>query len=170
MPPKQDQLRERVYKFYSDNIAAGKGYTRTHFMKEGVSERTLNAILQRFHNNLPASHQRGGGRPAKIFTPNKIRALKRKFDHKDGISQRQGVKKFQCSPAMINKTLKKLIISCRKKKTIPDRNERQKSDAKILCDRLSNFRFRALILFGVNIFAGLPPPRWCEADTPSFMK
>ncbi|KAI1692604.1 hypothetical protein DdX_21157 [Ditylenchus destructor] len=72
--PKQDDLRNRVYRFYSDNIQAGRLYTRNHFMAEGVSKSTINAILQRFHNNLPASHKVGGGRPAKIFTPRKIRS------------------------------------------------------------------------------------------------
>ncbi|KAI1720756.1 putative tripeptidyl-peptidase 2-like [Ditylenchus destructor] len=123
MPPKQDVLRKRVYKFYSDNIAAGKDFTRAHFIKEGVPETTLYRILRRFDNNLPAAHQSGGGRPAKIFTPNKLKALRRKFDHKDGISQRQAAKQFNCTQPMICKTLKKLKIDCRKKKTKSDGRE-----------------------------------------------
>ena len=57
------------------------------------------------------------------------------FDHKDGVSQRQGAKKFNCAQQHISKTLKKKErkIKPRKKKTIPKRSDQQKAVARTKC-------------------------------------
>ena len=91
MAPKEDDLRSRVYMFYSDYQESGKQFTAKHFMDEGGSKPTIYDILKRYEDNLPAEHQSGSGRIAKIFTPKKVEQLKKDFDHKDGISQRQPV-------------------------------------------------------------------------------
>uniref|UniRef100_A0A914CP62 Uncharacterized protein n=1 Tax=Acrobeloides nanus TaxID=290746 RepID=A0A914CP62_9BILA len=141
MSSNEDILRSRVYKFYSDHMNKGKTYkgktyTLKHFMEEGVPRRTVYAIFQSFDNNLPASRKSGSGSTPKIFTPEIVKSLRRRFDHKDGISQRQAANMYQCSQGIISKKLKKLEISCRKKMRIPDQTEKQINDAKTLCGRL----------------------------------
>uniref|UniRef100_A0A914E965 Transposase n=1 Tax=Acrobeloides nanus TaxID=290746 RepID=A0A914E965_9BILA len=91
MAPKEDDLRSRVYKLYSDHQESGKQFTAKQFMDEGVSKSTIYDILKR-EDNLPAERQSDSGRIAKIFTPKKVEQLKKDFDHKDGISQRQAAK------------------------------------------------------------------------------
>jgi transposase len=136
MASKQETLRSRVYNFYSENINAGKLYTVHHFQAEGVPKATVYRILKRFQVNLPASRQSGSGGSNRKMTTRKKAALKRAMDNKDGISQRQAAQRFQCSQPTINRTLKKLGIKARKKQRIPQRTEKQQSDAKKLCGRL----------------------------------
>uniref|UniRef100_A0A914DK72 Transposase n=1 Tax=Acrobeloides nanus TaxID=290746 RepID=A0A914DK72_9BILA len=132
MVSKEDDLRSRLYKFYSENIDRGKSYTLKHFMAEGVPRSTIYDILQRFHDKLPASRKSGSGRPPSKLPPRKLATLWRLFNHKDGISQRQAAKKLNCGFMTINDALMK----ARKKKRIPQRTANQISDAKRLCGRL----------------------------------
>jgi transposase len=136
MASNEDTLRTRVYKFYSDNIHSGKIQTVRHFMAEGVSRRTIYDILHRYDNNLPASRQSGSGGSNARVTGRKLTTLKRLFDHKDGISQRQAAQRLECCQKTISNTLKRNKIKARKKKRIPKRDERQQSEAKKLCSRL----------------------------------
>lgn len=136
MASNEDALRSRVYKFYSENIEAGKPYTLRHFMAEGVPRTTIYDILRRFDTNLPASRKAGSGRPPTIMTRRNLATLRRLFDHKDGISQRQAAKRFQCDHRTIGRALQKLTVQARKKKRIPQRDERQIAEAKKLCGRL----------------------------------
>ena len=112
MPSIQDALRSRVYNFYSRNLSSGKIFTIKHFMEEGVLKMTVYDILKRYENNLPAIRRSGSGRTVKIFTAKKINQLKKDFDHKDGISQRQTAKKYKCSQSIVNYVLKKAKIDC----------------------------------------------------------
>lgn len=136
MASKEDNLRSRLYKFYSENMDRGKSYTLKHFMAEGVPRSTIYGILQRFHDKLPASRKSGSGRPPSKLPPRKLATLRRLFDHKDGISQRQAARKLNCGLMTVNDALKKLNIKARKKKRIPQRTAKQISDAKRLCGRL----------------------------------
>ena len=61
------------------------------------------------------------------MTKVQLNKLKKAFDHKDSISQRQAAKKFDISQQMVSKLLKKLQITPRKKMKIPDRTEEQKN-------------------------------------------
>ena len=90
----ENTLRARVYNFYSKNIQSGKLYTVRHFMVEGVPKTTLYDILRRYDNNLPATRQPGSGGSNAKLTPRNLATLKRQFDNKDGISQRQAAKRF----------------------------------------------------------------------------
>ena len=110
MSSKEHDLRSRVYKFYSNHYAAGELFSVNHFILEEVSKRTDYAILQRYENNLLATRQSGSGRIPKIFTSKKIEQLRKTFDHKSGISQRQAAKQFKCSQPTINYMLKKKAI------------------------------------------------------------
>lgn len=136
MASNEEVLRGRVYKFYADNIQSGKMHTVRHFMAEGVPRTTIYDILQRFDNRLPATRQPGSGGSNVKLTPRNLATLKRLFDHKDGISQRQAAQRFKCTQQTISNSLKRLNIKARKKKRIPHRDERQISEAKRLCGRL----------------------------------
>ena len=74
---------------YSENLSSGKSFTVKHFMKEKIPQRTIYDILKRYEMGLSAFRQSGSGRVAKIFTRKKIGNLKKNFDQKDQMSQRQ---------------------------------------------------------------------------------
>ena len=56
--------------------------------------------------------------------------LKKDFDHKDNISQRQAAKKFIIFQSSVSKLLRKLQITPRKKMKIPERTDEQKRVAR----------------------------------------
>ncbi|RNA21809.1 tripeptidyl-peptidase 2 [Brachionus plicatilis] len=70
------------------------------------------------------------------MTKVQLNKLKKAFDHKDNISQRQAAKKFDISQQMVSKLLKWLQITPRKKMKIPDRIETQKKVARVKCRNL----------------------------------
>ena len=136
MASSEDSLRSRVYKFYSANIQSGKLFTVRHFVSEGVPKSTIYGILKRFHDDKPAFRKSGsGGSNAKVIG-RKMTTLKRLFTHKDGISQRQAAQQLQCHQSTICRNLQKVNIKAYKKKRIPQRTDKQKSEAKRLCGRL----------------------------------
>ncbi|RNA23279.1 hypothetical protein BpHYR1_033078 [Brachionus plicatilis] len=61
-----------------------------------------------------------------------LNKLKKSFDHKDNISQRQAAKKLDISQQMVSKLLKKLHLTPKKKMKIPDRTETQKKVARTM--------------------------------------
>jgi len=68
----------------------------------------------------------------------KIRDLKTKLDHRDGVSQRQLARKFKCTQPYINQIIKKYTkIRCYKKKKIPKREKAQKAKIRTICGRLT---------------------------------
>ena len=68
------------------------------------------------------------------MTRTNIERLKLIFDHKDGVSQRQTAKKFNCTQQHISKTLKRRTnIKSRKKIMIPKRSDQQKAAARTKC-------------------------------------
>ena len=78
----------------------------------------------------------GSGQTPKKMTKVPLNKLKKAFDHKDNISQRQAAKKFDISQQMVSKLLKKLQITPRKKMKIPDRTQEQKKVARVKCRNL----------------------------------
>lgn len=136
MTSHQDALRAQVYKFYSENLDKGKPFTVSHFEDEGVPSRTMYDILKRFEKEIPASRTTGSGRLPEKLPKRKLGTLKRSFDHKDTMSQRQAATKFNCHHTTIGRALKKLGVKARKKQRIPHREEHQILKAKTLCGRL----------------------------------
>ena len=49
---KQELVRERVYKFYSENMSKGKFFTFQHFNAENIPKSIIYGIIQRFENNI----------------------------------------------------------------------------------------------------------------------
>lgn len=137
MAPQDKTLKNRVYKFYEKHHNRGKTFTAKHFMAEGVSRATIYRILQCAEKGIPPNRRPGSGRIAKITTKRMLTSLSKDFNNKCGISQRRAAKKYGCSVFTINWALRtKCNISYRKKKKIPARTERQKTDAKTKCGRL----------------------------------
>ncbi len=69
---------------------------------------------------------------SKVITKKAVEKLKRMFDYKDAISQRQAAREFNCSQKHICRTLlTKTKIRARKKIRIPKRSEQQKALAKL---------------------------------------
>ena len=128
---KQLDLRERVYRYYSQHKSKGKMFTINHFLTEQEHARTIRRIIDRFYNGIITNKRKGGGRIAKKMPSKKVSQLKKIFDHKNGISQRQAAAKFQVTQAYICQLLKnKSDIVCRKRIKIPARSEQQITEAK----------------------------------------
>ena len=71
MTSNEDNLRSRVYKFYSENLLSGKSFTVKHFMKRKIPQRTIYDILKYNERALSAFRLSDSGRVAKIFTRKK---------------------------------------------------------------------------------------------------
>lgn len=151
---KQEATRKRVYEFYLANRSQGKKYTVVHFLAEEIPQRTIYDIIQRAEDE--SGHQRviGSGQVAKKMSKKNISKLKLMFDHKDGVSQRQAARKFNCTQPYISKTLaKKTSIRARKKIKIPKRKPEQKAVARAKCTRLYNrLRHRKVIVDDESYF------------------
>ena len=70
------------------------------------------------------------------MTKKKLNTLKKAFDHKDKMSQRQAARKYGMSQQMVSKILKKRGIKARKKMKIPKRTETKKIEERIKCGNL----------------------------------
>lgn len=137
MVSKQEQSRERVYRFYLANRSKGKKFTLDHFLLEKIPKRTIYRIIERAERDSGHERVRGSGRKAQIMTRKGIRRLQGLFNNKSGISQRQAARKFGCSQSYVSQTLsKKTSIRARKKMTIPKRNEQQQEVARSKCRAL----------------------------------
>ena len=132
---KQEALRLRVYKFFEQNKKLGKIYTVNHFTAEQVPRRTVYSILSRLEC-FPALRKPGSGVTYRKMTKKKVNQLKKDFNHKATMSQRQSARKFNISQPMICKILKKHQIKAIKKMKIPSRSDQQKSSARAKCGNL----------------------------------
>ena len=126
-----------MYEFYLKNKARGKQFTLDHFSAENIPQSTIYRIIKRAENESGHQRKLGSGRIAKVMTKKAVEKLKRMFDHKDAISQRQAAREFNCSQKHICRTLlTKTKIRARKKIRIPKRSEQQKALAQTKCSRL----------------------------------
>lgn len=149
MASKEFVVRNRVVQFYSKNIDQGKTFTVQHFSAEGVSRRTIYNILKAQR----VERKQGSGKKPVIMTSANVNKLKRAFDNKDGISQRETAEKMNCSQPYICKTLKRLNIHCRKKKKSPEYTEEQISTVKSQCRwMLRNYGSKSFILDDESYF------------------
>lgn len=134
---KQEQLRKRVYEFYVNNKKYGKKFTYDHFTAENVPKTTIYRVIRGAENEYGHKRKHGSGRKPQIMTKRNIKRLKDMFDHKDGVSQRQAARKFNCSqPHICNTLAAKTSIRSRKKIKIPKRTEQQQAVAQTKCSRL----------------------------------
>ena len=63
-----DSAKNHIVKFYDKYSNKGKSFTVQHFMKEGLSLRTIYRTLQTFKERGMTKRKDGSGRPAKILT------------------------------------------------------------------------------------------------------
>ena len=86
--PRQEDLRNRVYKFADLHHNWSKSAIAKHFMLENVPRSTIFRILQRKQRELAAKRKVRSSRPAIKMNNANIKRLERQIDHKDGVSQR----------------------------------------------------------------------------------
>ena len=86
MSENQEAKRERVYKFYMDHMEKGKSFTVNHFLAEKMARSFIYDVLSRADNNMGWKRKSGSGRIAVKMPKKKVKALKKYFDQKDGIS------------------------------------------------------------------------------------
>lgn len=148
-----DQLRERICQFFVKNCTSGNKATLEHFTSEGVARSTIYDAIQRVKNNVGAKRRPGQGRIARKMPNKKVKRLHTYFNHHHGRSQRKAARKFNISQQYVHTLLRKGGIKCRKKKTIPDRNEDQALAAPNKCRILINkYRERQWILDDESYF------------------
>ena len=70
---KQEDLRNRIYKFFEKNINLGKIFRVNHFKAEGVPKPIIYSILNRF----PVQRKKDSCTVSKKMTQKKINQLKR---------------------------------------------------------------------------------------------
>lgn len=132
MANNQELLRFRVVQMREKYLNEPKKFIGDHFKTEGYSQSTIYGILKNIENNGTWKRKIGTGLEAKIMTEPKKRVLKELFDNKDAISQGDAAKKFKCHRTYIGKTLKKLGIKKRKKRS-PEYTEDQINIIKSQC-------------------------------------
>jgi transposase len=154
MASKEASLRNRVHKFYEQNIDRGKSFTYRHFAAENVSKSTLYSILQRFESGVGADRKKGTGGKAVKITQQQLQKVKKVFENSDSCSLRLAARKFGVSPSYLCNILKnKTNLRFRRKQTIPKRSENQIQLAKPKCGRLMRkFSNHAFILDDESYF------------------
>ena len=91
------EIRKRVYEFYLNHKNAGKKFTYDHLKVENIPKSTIYKIIKRAESESGYKRVQGSGVKAKNMTRTNIGRLKLMFDYKDGVSQRQAAKKFNCT-------------------------------------------------------------------------
>ena len=80
---KQNQLKNRVYKFWENNKLRGKRFVVNHFQAENKSVRTIYHLIREAENQVPLERKKG---PVVVGTKSNIKQLTQMFDHKTGCS------------------------------------------------------------------------------------
>lgn len=151
---KQEELRNRICQFRKMHQNSPKSFTVKHFVDEGVPRSTIYKIIDGDTEFLNPKRKQGSGRVPKKMDKKNVSALKKMINHRDGVSQHQLARRFNCSQSFISKTIKrKTSIKYRKKKKIPARTESQKERIKPNCRYLyRNFRHVDFILDDESYF------------------
>lgn len=137
MASKQDNLRARVYKFFTLHADQKKAFTVAHFKEEGISSSTIYDILKRQSNGISAQRKFGSGGSNKCIKGAALKRLETMFKNKCGVSVRSAARKFDVSKSCIHKVVKtSLKLKYRKKTKIPKRSMDQIQLAKVKCGRL----------------------------------
>ena len=79
-----------------------------HFKAENIPKSTIYSILSRVQHVSP-QRKHGSGTKCQKMTKKKLNTLKKAFDHKDKMSQRQAARKYGISQQMVSKILKKEV-------------------------------------------------------------
>lgn len=149
MPSKQEDLRRRIVQFYQQHKSEPKSYTVSHFMAENVPKRTIYNVIK----HMAVERKFGSGRKATIMTKANLAKLRKLFNNKDGISQRDAGRKFECTQQHIGKSLQKLGIHSRKKQRSPAYTESQIAEVKKQCLWLvRNYREKSFVLDDESYF------------------
>jgi hypothetical protein len=136
---KQNQLKNRVYKFWENNKLRGKRFVVDHFLAEKESESTIYRLIYEAENQVVLERKKGSGRPVVVGTKSNIKQLTQMFDHKTGCSQKNAAKKFKTTQQHISWLLKtKTNVKCRLKKKKPLRNNKQEAAMRPKCRKLAS--------------------------------
>lgn len=151
---KEYDLRIRMYRLAEKNPNWRKNDFFKHFNKEGVAKSTIYDILRRMENNILPERKSRCAPPSAKMTESKIKLLKDKIDHHDGISQSDLAEVFGVSQPTICRTIKKKTnIRYYKKKKAPKRTDRQKAVVRPFCARLVRvFRKKKIIIDDESYF------------------
>ena len=113
---KFDRLKKLMGDFYLKNKNLGKKEIFRKFEGLGESKRTLNRWLDRLQKNETLERKKGSGRIAKKVNSKVIKAIKKKFNHRHGCSQRKVASELNISQQYVSKILKESSdIKCFKK-------------------------------------------------------
>jgi predicted transcriptional regulator len=134
---KFDHLKKSMGDFYLKNKNLERKEIFRKFEGLGASKRTFNSWLERLQKNKTLERKTGSGRVAKKVNSKVIKAIKRKFNHRHGCSQRKVASEFNISQQYVSKILKESSdINCYKKIKRPLMNEEQKKLLRPKCKQL----------------------------------
>ena len=134
---KFDHLKKSMGDFYLKNKNLQKKEIFRKFEGLGASKCTLNRWLDRLQKNKTLERKNGSGRVAKKFSSKVIKAIKNKFDHKHGCSQRKVDSEFNITQLYVCKILKESSdINCYKKYKRSLMNAEQKKSLRPKCKQL----------------------------------
>jgi len=100
-------LKENLYNFYIANKHLSRKEIFDRLIAIGAPERSLNRWLCNLEQNKTLKRKKGSGRIAKKATPKVIKAIKRKFNHRTGCSQRKTASAFNLTVSHVKYILKK---------------------------------------------------------------
>jgi len=157
---KEEDLRNRVYFFADLHPLWSKSAIAKHFMLENIPRSTIFSILQRKARKISPKRIVGSGRISVKMKKANVAQLKKRIDHKDGVSQNMLARKFDVTQQYINKIIRtKTTIRYRKKVKVPKRTPQQKAAVRPKCHRLAGiFQKKSVVIddesyFGLSDYA-----------------
>jgi transposase len=147
MSGKQRALRERIIRFYQEHNDRPKSFTVSHFTAEGEHAGTIYRVIRTWQKRETVQRKKGSGRPARIMTAEQKRWLRKKFENKDGATQREVARTIGCDQRHVGRTLKKLGIRQFKKTSAPSYTAEQQSLVRRQCRRIRDkFGSRSFVI------------------------
>ena len=127
-----------IEEYYKNNSKLGRAKIFETFFALGVPKSTLNRWLTCLESGKSLVRKKGSGRPVKVATKGNIAMIQRRFNHRDGCSQRKVARELKTSQANISYILKNYTsIRCRKKIKKPDMTEKKRLLARPKCLKLA---------------------------------
>jgi transposase len=150
----QEVRRKHMYEFVEKHPDWPKNRIAQHFRDEEISKSTIYDVLDRIAKNIPPERIPRASPPHCKMTKDKVKRLKTRIDHRDGISQRGLAQVFNVSQSTISRTIKgKTPIRHYKKQKTPKRTAQQKAVARPKCTRLTSiFRGKKIIIDDESYF------------------